>query len=139
MKSLRFMLPVVLLLFSTMAFAQSAAPTDAQKSFDKLKALAGTWKGPVTANPPQPEFGNEKPVWVSLRVTSRGNALMHEMKEPGKPDDPSKDDPITMLYLDQDRLILTHFCDAGNRPRMVGKISADGKKVEFEFLDVAGN
>jgi hypothetical protein len=44
-----------------------------------------------------------------------------------------------MLYLDGDRLLLTHYCDAGNRPRMTGTVSPDGKKVEFEFLDVAGN
>jgi hypothetical protein len=76
---------------------------------------------------------------ISLRVTSTGNALMHEMKGKGKPDDRNDDDPITMFYVDGDRLLLTHFCDAGNRPRMVGKVSPDGKTVEFDFLDVAGS
>jgi len=133
MKSLGFMLSVVLISLSTVALAQS----DAQKSFDKLKILAGIWKGPLTTDPAQPDLPNLG--WVSLRVTSKGNALVHEMKEPGTPDDPTKDDPITMLYLDGDRLLLTHYCDAGNRPRMVGKISPDGKTVEFDFLDVAGS
>ncbi len=142
MKSLRLMLSVVLLSLSTVTFAQSAATPEAQsaaqKSFAELKTLAGTWTGPVTANPPQAGWG-DKPLWVSMRVTSKGNALVHEMKEPGTPDDPSKDDPITMLYMDNDRLTLTHYCDAGNRPRMIAKTSPDGKTVEFDFADVAGS
>ena len=135
MKSLRFLLSVALMSISTVAFAQS----DAQKSFDKLKTLAGSWEGHVTVVPPQPEMGDGTLTQVSLRVTSRGNALVHEMKEAGTPDDPTRyDHPVTMLYLDGDRLLLTHYCDAGNRPRMTGKVSADGKTVEFDFLDVAG-
>ena len=81
------------------------------------------------------------PVRVSLRVTSGGAALMHEMVPEGRSDDPSNgdDDPITMIYVDGDRLILTHYCDSGkNRPRMVDKLSPDGKTVEFDFLDVSG-
>jgi hypothetical protein len=135
MKSLRFVLPVVLLSLSTIALAQS----DAKTSFDKLKTLAGAWQGQVNTDPPQPGMGNGALAQISLRVTSRGNALVHEMKESGTPDDPTRyDHPVTMLYLDGDRLLLTHYCDAGNRPRMVAKTSPDGKTVEFDFLDVAG-
>jgi hypothetical protein len=133
------MLVAVLMSVSTLAFAQmdekmsGAQPSDAQKSFDKLKALAGSWEGTVTTQPPTPEMDG-KQVHASLRVTSMGNAIMHEMTGAGRPDD-----PITMLYLDGGQLLLTHYCDAGNRPRMTGKISSDGKTVEFEFLDVAGS
>jgi hypothetical protein len=138
MKCLRFVLPVVLMLLPTVAFAQSDAqkpvvPSEAQKSFDKLKTLAGSWEGRVATVPQQAEIEG-KLMQVTLRVTSMGNALMHEMTGAGRPDD-----PITMLYLDQDRLLLTHYCDAGNRPRMVGKMSPDGKTVEFDFLDIAGS
>ena len=135
MKSLRFMLSVVLMSLSTVAFAQS----DAQKSFATMKTLAGEWEGPVTV-PEMPEMSGGKPMHLSLRVTSRGNALVHEMKAAGQADDPTKyDHPVTMFYLDNDRLLLTHYCDAGNRPRMAARTSADGKTVEFDFVDVAGS
>ncbi len=129
MKRLRFTLYAILISLSAGAFAQS----EAQKSFDQLKTLAGDWQGQVTTDPQQPTMDG-KLMHVSLRSTSMGNALIHEMTATGRPDD-----PITMLYLDGDRLLLTHYCDAGNRPRMVGKIAADGKTVEFDFLDVAGS
>ena len=143
MKS-RIAISVVFVLMAAAAFAaDAAAPTaqsDAQKSFDKIKSLAGTWEGPVTTIPKMEGMGDNTRTQVSLRVTSRGNALVHEMRGAGDGDDPTKyDHPVTMFYLDNDRLLLTHYCDAGNRPRMAARTSADGKTVEFDFVDVAGS
>ena len=117
MKPLRFVLTAVLVSLSTVAFAQS----DAQKSFDKLKALAGSWEGTLDG---KPTHGH-----VSLRVTSMGNTLMHEMSGPDRPDD-----PITMFHMDGDRLVMTHYCDAGNQPHMLGTVSPDGKTFTFDFV-----
>jgi hypothetical protein len=147
------------LLLPCLAFTQSQAPkaeapktppakSEAQKSFDVMKSLAGEWEGPI-ATDMSAEMkekmgagkGAEKmsPIHVSLRVTSRGNALVHELQEAGTPLDATKyDHPVTLLYLDGDQLNLVHYCDAGNRPRMTGKMSADGKTVEFEFADITG-
>jgi hypothetical protein len=136
MKSVRLAVWLVLLALSTVAFAQS----DGQKSFDKMKTIAGEWEGPVTITPPMPEMGGDKPLHITLRVTSRGNAIVHEMQEAGTPLDPSKyDHPITMFYLDSDHLTLLHYCDAGNRPRMTAKPLVDGKTLDFDFVDVTGN
>jgi hypothetical protein len=120
---------VVLFSLSTAAVAQS----DAQKSFDKMKSLAGSWEGRVTTVPTTPEMEG-KVMQVTLRTTSMGNALLHEMTGAGRPDD-----PITMFYLENDRLMLTHYCDAGNRPRMTAKASPESKTIDFDFLDVIGN
>jgi len=151
MKSLGYWLAVVLMSLSTVAFAQSdmeksdvqkvsvaAAPSEAQKSFATMKSLAGEWEGPVTvADAPEMSGSN---MHASLRVTSRGNALVHEFQEAGTPLDATKyDHPVTMLYVDGDQLTLVHYCDAGNRPRMTGKMSPDGKSVEFEFKDISGS
>ena len=125
MKSLRFALFVVLMSLCTVAFAQSDAhkpvvqpdpqkssvapvPSEAQKSFATMKSLAGEWEGPVTV-PEMPEMSGGKPMHLSLRVTSRGNALVHEFQEAGTPLDATKyDHPVTMLYVDGDQLTLIH-------------------------------
>src|ERR1700689_168413 len=138
---------VVLMSVSILAFAQSdmhkpgdpPPSSEAQKSFDTMKTFAGEWQGPVTV-PEMPEMSDGKPLHVSLRVTSRGNSIVHEMQEANTLLDATKyDHPVTMLYVDGDQLTLVHYCDAGNRPRMTGKMSPDGKTVEFTFKDISGN
>ncbi len=148
MKSICLMLFIALTSLTTVAFAQhdahkaadQVASPQAQKSFDSMKSLAGNWEGPVTVDPPQPELPGATPTHISMRVTSRGNALVHEMQEAGTPLDPAKyDHPVTMFYVDGGRLTLVHYCDAGNRPRMLARPSADGKLVEFDFSDISGS
>ncbi len=102
----------------------SGPQSDAQKAFEKLKTLAGSWEGTFM----------KMSMKMTMRVTSTGNAILHEVSASGRPDD-----PITMIYVEGDRLLLTHFCDSGNRPRMQGKLSPDGNTVTFAFLDVSGN
>lgn len=161
MKSLHLLMWVVLLSLTNVSFTQSdaqktsakaapnqpqmssgkAAPTEAQQTFSKMKTLAGTWEGPVTVNPLMPGMNEQpmKPLHLTVRVTSRGNAIVHEFQEANTPLDPSRyDHPVTMFYVDADQLNLVHYCDAGNRPRMTGKVSPDGKSVEFEFVNLSG-
>jgi len=137
-------LPLFLLLLSAASPAsaqpsahshESPAPTAPLqvKAFDKLKTLAGSWVGQLTTTPAAAEVEGSV-AQFSIRVTSRGNALAHEFSVTGIPDH-----PLTMFYLDGGRLTLTHYCDAGNRPRMIGKLSPDGKTLEFDFVDLSGS
>ena len=108
------------------AAAQTAAPSDAQKAFDQMKTLAGSWHGSIMGIP----------IDVTIRLASSGTAILHEGNtDGGRP--PSHE--ITMFYVEGDRLLATHYCDGGNRARFEGKLSPDGKTSEFNFLDVAGN
>lgn len=100
----------------TAALAQSAA----QKSFDQLKSLAGSWEG---------KGPDGMPVQVSFRVTSGGSAVMSEITA-------HDEDMVSMINMDgPGKLLLTHYCAAGNQPRMQASTSADGKTIAFDFLD----
>src|SRR5579863_788708 len=113
MKSIRMLVAVFVVLLTVAAMAESSAP-----AFEKMKSLAGSWEG---------KGSDGMAVRVSYRVTSGGSALMSEIM--------GHEDMISMFHMDGDRLLMTHYCGAGNQPRMVGTISPDGKTVKFDFVD----
>lgn len=105
------------------------ASSDAQKSFDLMKTLAGKWTGKITTD--YPPMSTDQPMALSIRVASSGNALIHELSTPGP--------EVTVLYIDGDRLALLHYCDFGNRPHMVARPLTDEKTVEFDLIDAPGS
>ena len=113
MKTLRLTVSLAFLLTSLTAFAQS----DAQKTFDRLKTLDGTWEATV----------NNNPVKVVFRTTSGGSAVLSEIT--------GQENMITMFHMDNDRVLATHYCAAGNQPRMQASMSPDGKTITFTFVD----
>lgn len=120
-KSLRIALPLVLSFAATAAFGQISA----QKSFDQLKSLAGSWEG---------KDSKGRPLSVSFRDIARGSALMSEIRKEGH--DGAMFSMISMIHLDgPNRLLLTHYCSTGNQPRMAATTSPDGKTITFNFFD----
>jgi hypothetical protein len=123
-------LMICLLALASAALAQEpqkapAVQSDAQKAFKKMKTLVGSWQGTV----------RNIPINFTIRAASSGTAILHEGNTIGG-GPPNHE--ITMFYLDGDRLLATHYCDAGNRSRWEGKMSPDGKAIKFSFLDVVG-
>ena len=100
--------------------------SDGKKAFAKLKEMSGSWQGTIMGIP----------ITFTIRPTSSGTAILHEgHTEGGGP----PDHEITMFYMEGDRLLATHYCDAGNRSNMEGKLSQDGKGVEFALLELIGS
>ena len=119
MKTTRTVVLSVVLLSGLNLMAQSPS----QKSFDLIKSLAGSWEG-------KNQMGDL--IQVSYRLTAGGSAVMSEIlsQMQGK-----QEDMISMIHMDRDRLLLTHYCAAGNQPRMQATLSPDGKSISFDFVD----
>lgn len=119
MKTYLSLLVVLALVVSTAS--QVWAQKKAAKSFEDLKALEGEWEG---TNPE----GN--PVLVTYKVVSAGSAVMETLQPKGEPS------MITVYHMDDDKLMMTHYCSAGNQPRMQAKVSEMGdKKIDFLFIE----
>lgn len=123
---------LICLLASVAVFAQdnqpkpAAAQSEARKAVAKLRTLSGSWQGTIM----------DIPINFTIRAVSSGTAILHEGNT--SKEGPPKNE-ITMFYRDGDRLLATHYCDAGNRTHMEGKLSADEKTIEFSFLEVVGS
>jgi hypothetical protein len=108
----------ILIAALALAAASALAQTDAQKAFTTIKTLPGTWEGDTHMGPVQ----------VTFKVTAGGSAVMSEIL--------GKEDMISMFNLDgPGRLLLTHYCAAGNEPRMQASLSPNGKVITFTFVD----
>ena len=44
---------------------------------------------------------------------------------------------ITMYHPDNDSILMTHYCEANNQPRMQTASAEGGKSLTFSFVDVA--
>ncbi len=116
MKLFRYAVAITVVLCTSCALAESSA----QKTFDTLKALEGTWEG---------KNSQGQALKVSFRTTAGGSALLSEIHGMGA------ENMVSMIHLDGDRLLMTHYCGAGNQPRMKATLAPDGKSVAFDFVD----
>ena len=102
------------------AAATAFAQTDAQKAFTAIKNMPGTW---------EQQTSDGHTLQVTFKVVSWGSAVMSEIVDP-------HEDMISMIHLDgPNRLLLTHYCGAGNQPRMEASFSPDGKVITFHYVD----
>ncbi len=112
-----FVLLTAALSLTTTALAQ----TDAQRAFNAIKNLPGTW---------EQKRADGQTLQVTYKVVSGGSAVMSEIMGMGP------EDMITMFHLDgSNKLMMTHYCGAGNQPRMVASASPDGKTFTFTYVD----
>jgi hypothetical protein len=102
--------------------SSNAQSTATRSAFERLKALEGDWVDVDGA------FGKKGAVAVTYRVTGGGTAVV-ETFPAGTPAE-----MVTVYHADGPDLVLTHYCSAGNQPRMRAAAPAPAASVlAFEF------
>jgi len=115
-----------LLLASTTLFA--AAASDATGALASLRALEGTWRGTYEWTGARSDRGEMN---AAYRVTGNGSAVVEDLLHDGKPV------MTTVYHLDGNELRMTHYCAAGNQPRLKARsIDLAKNVVRFDFVDI---
>jgi hypothetical protein len=94
----------------------------AAKMFDRIKSLAGEWE--IVGG----DDDQKGKTAVSYRVTAGGSAVV-EVFFPG-----SDMEMVSVYHRDGKELVMTHYCIAGNQPRMRARASDDPARLVFEFV-----
>ena len=97
--------------------AMNTAAAFAGSDFDRLKSLAGEWEATTT----------EGKTRVVYQVISNGTALMETIVN---------ENMVSVYHPDGDATLMTHYCGAGNQPRMRAK-AATANTMSFENVDAA--
>jgi len=118
------MLAALAALALAFAIRPAKAGGNGTAAFEQLKSLAGHW---------ETEKSNRERATLDLELTSGGTAVIERahVTEEGK-----QVEMITLYYLDGEQLKMTHYCMAGNQPRMQARgFNAETGELEFQFLD----
>ena len=117
------------LLALAMAIKEAAKTTEAQNSqskaaeaFDKLKTMAGHWQAQMPSGKVQ----------VHYQLLAGGSVLIARETVPHFPE------MMTVYHLDGDRLVLTHYCGAGNQPHMQAEpFDSESNELRFAFVSAS--
>ncbi len=106
------------------AAGEQAQGLQAWQAFEKLKSLVGRWEG---------TSGQDgKKTLATYELASNGSVVVERYSEAGAPDA-----MMTVYHLDGERLLLTHYCGAGNQPRMHAESFSPAEgMLAFSLLDV---
>jgi len=124
MKRHILVIATVMLAAAAVTNVQAAGPKSEASAgpaaYARLKTLVGEWEADT-------QMGK---VHVSYELIAGGTSLVE--KESGE----KMPAMLTVYYLDGDRLLLTHYCTAGNQPSMQARaFNPETGEVAFEFLD----
>ena len=99
---------------------------DGEDIMSRLAALEGEWML-------LDEQGEETDViGSSFRVTSAGSTLVERMF----PDHPDGHEMLNVYHVDGDRVLMTHYCAAGNQPRLRSLSTDDEGRLQWQMESI---
>jgi hypothetical protein len=106
------------LLFSFAALSMPLlAQNSSERAFETFKRLNGRWA--IESN------GKMLPIEMRYAVGSKDSIVTEQF---GK--------ELSVIYLDGESLRMTHFCNAGNQPRLRLKEGGQPGVLEFDMFDI---
>lgn len=93
------------------------AGATAGNDFDRLKTLEGRWEATTS----------EGKTPITFQVISNGSALLETI---------ANENMVSVYHLDGNAILMTHYCAAGNQPRMRAQ-GVRGDALAFQLVDVA--
>ena len=106
------------LLFSFAALSMPLpAQNNSERAFATFKSLNGRWA--IESN------SKTLPIEMRYEVGSKESIVTEQF---GK--------ELSVIYLDGENLLMTHFCNAGNQPRLRLKEGRQPDVLEFEMFDI---
>jgi hypothetical protein len=88
---------------------------------DPLKALEGDWNG---------KFADGNEIKVTYTTISGGNAVMETFRLP------DGTDMRSIYHMNGEKLMMTHYCESGNQPRLQSASAVVGNDITLNFLDI---
>jgi hypothetical protein len=112
----------LLLPLSAAAAEKPALSNDATSAaFQRLKSLEGNWETKGTT---------QGDATISYKVIANGSAVLERFNFVGHPEQ----EMVTMYTVENGKLVLTHYCMAGNQPRMLARsFSPATGELAFDF------
>jgi hypothetical protein len=124
--SIDWLFGLLAIMSTVILLSAQTQPVDTNKSnsvFKQLTSLVGEWDA----------VQDGSAVTETYSLTANGSALMAETKPASGPA------MITMITVDGDHLIFTHYCAARNQPQMETRIPDDLQKgVSFSLVRITG-
>jgi hypothetical protein len=120
-----FVCPALLLALQLAAYGDENSgkrpPVTANRDFEKMKKLAGTWMAADEAGKPTDQV-------VSIIKVTAGGSVVHETLSPGQPHE-----MVSIYSVDGPDLVMTHYCVLGNQPRMKADPKSAANEIRFLF------